>query len=45
MEASHVNTARAVYDGFAEGYVKFVGVKISTATEASVDRSLLSATS
>jgi len=42
-EAPHVETARAVYDACAEGYVKFVGVEISPATEGPVDRSLLTA--
>ena len=39
----HVEMARAVYDASAEGYVGFVGVDISPATECSVDRSLLTA--
>ncbi|TPW13730.1 MAG: methyltransferase [Acidimicrobiaceae bacterium] len=33
----------AVYDASAEGYVRFVGVEISAATEGPVDRSLLGA--
>ena len=35
--------ARAVYDASAEGYVRFVGVEISAATEGPVERSMLAA--
>jgi ubiquinone/menaquinone biosynthesis C-methylase UbiE len=41
--ADHVDAARAVYDASADRYVEFVGTEISSATEAPVDRALLSA--
>jgi ubiquinone/menaquinone biosynthesis C-methylase UbiE len=37
----HVAAARAVYDASAARYVEFVGTEISSATEAALDRSLL----
>ncbi len=42
-EEDHVAAARAVYDASAERYVEFVGTEISAATEATVDRSMLTA--
>ncbi len=39
----HVDMPAAVYDASAEGYIRFVGVEISAATEGPVDRSLLGA--
>jgi ubiquinone/menaquinone biosynthesis C-methylase UbiE len=39
----HVAAARAVYDASADRYVEFVGTEISSATEAPVDHSLLTA--
>lgn len=40
-DADHVESARAVYDAAASRYVAFVGTRISAATEAPIDRSLL----
>lgn len=37
----HVESPRAVYDTAASRYVEFVGTRISPATEAAIDRSLL----
>lgn len=42
-EDDHVAAARAVYDASVDGYIEFVGTEISAATEATVDRSLLTA--
>jgi SAM-dependent methyltransferase len=42
-EGSHVAAARAVYDASADRYVESVGTELSSATEAPVDRSLLTA--
>ena len=42
-QGEHVAAARAVYDASADRYVEFVGTEISSATEAPVDRALLSA--
>lgn len=42
-QGDHVAAARAVYDAAADRYVEFVGTEISSATEAPVDCSLLTA--
>ena len=42
-EGDHVAAARAVYDASADAYLEFVGTEISSATEAPVDRSVLTA--
>ena len=42
-EEDHVAAARAVYDASADRYIEFVGTEISSATEAAVDRAVLSA--
>jgi SAM-dependent methyltransferase len=40
-QRDHVTAARAVYDASADTYVEFVGIEISSATEAPLDRSVL----
>jgi ubiquinone/menaquinone biosynthesis C-methylase UbiE len=42
-EPDHVASARAVFDAAASRYVEFAGTQISEATEAALDRSLLTA--
>lgn len=42
-QGDHVAAARAVYDASADRYIEFVGTEISSATEAPVDVSLLTA--
>lgn len=42
-ENDHADPVRAVYDAAAERYVQFAGTELSAATEAVIDRSLLSA--
>lgn len=42
-DPDHVESARAVYDVAASRYIEFVGTQISAATEAAIDRSLLTA--
>jgi len=42
-QGDHVAAARAVYDASADRYVKFAGTELSSATEAQVDHSLLTA--
>ena len=42
-QGDHVAAARAVYDASADRYIEFVGTEISSATEAPVDYSLLTA--
>jgi len=39
----HVSMARAVYDAAAEKYTAFVGTELAAATEAPIDRALLTA--
>ena len=42
-QEDHVAAARAVYDASADRYVEIIGTEISAATEAPVDRSMLTA--
>jgi len=42
-DPNHVESARAVYDVTASRYIEFVGTQIGSATEETIDRSLLTA--